>query len=103
MWLKHEQCEEVAKEAWETGGQVERGNSIESYLENCRIALTRWNSRVFGHMGKNIGRMQKRLQTLEEQAVGHSNHDQILETRKEQTNYMLWRKICGIRGHRVIG
>ena len=54
MWLKHEQCEEVVKEAWETRWQVGRDNYIECCVENCRIALTRWNSKVFNHVGKNI-------------------------------------------------
>ena len=68
MWLKHEQCEEVVKEAWETRWQVGRGNSIECCLENCKIALTRWNSKVFGHVGKNIERMHERSHTPEVEA-----------------------------------
>lgn len=70
MWLKHEQCEEVVRGAWEMGMHMERENTMEHYLENCRIALTIWNSRVFGHVGKNIDHMQGKLQSLETQAVG---------------------------------
>ena len=65
MWLKHEQCEEVVREAWETGIHMGRENTMEHCLENCRIALTAWNSRVFGHVGKNLEHMQKKLQSLE--------------------------------------
>ena len=60
MWLKHEQCEEVVREAWETGIHMGRENTVEHYLENCKIALTAWNSRFFGHVGKNIEHMQKK-------------------------------------------
>ena len=65
MWLKHEQCEEVVREAWETGIHMGRENTMEHCLENCRIALTAWNLRVFGHVGKNLEHVQKKLQSLE--------------------------------------
>ncbi|XP_075653882.1 uncharacterized protein LOC142624234 [Castanea sativa] len=83
MWLKHEQCEEVVKEAWETGLQSGRVNPIESCLEGCRIALTKWYSQVFGHVGKKLKQVQRKLQTLETHAIGLANKDQISETRRE--------------------
>ncbi|KAL0011468.1 hypothetical protein SO802_006576 [Lithocarpus litseifolius] len=81
--LKHAQCEEVVKEAWETGLQLGTVNPIESCLEGCRIALTKWNSQVFGHIGKKLDQVQRKLQTLEAHAIGLANKDQISETRRE--------------------
>ena len=82
MWLKHDQCEGVVKEAWEAGLWMQGTNPIEGCLESCRRALSRWNSQVFGHVGQNIERMQRELQLLESQAIGLSNQAQIGETRK---------------------
>ena len=82
MWLKHNQCEGVVKEAWESELWMQRTNPIEGCLENCRRALTRWNSQVFGHVGQNIERLQRALQLLDSHAVGLLNQTQIGETRK---------------------
>ena len=83
MWLKHEQCAGVVQEAWEIGIHMERENTLEYCLEQCRTKLTIWNSQVFGHVGKNIERIQGKLQALEAQAVGLSKQEQISETRVE--------------------
>ena len=61
MWLKHEQCAKVVQEAWEIGIHMGRENTLRRYLEHCRIALTTWNSQVFGHVRKNIERMLGKL------------------------------------------
>ena len=45
-------------------------------LSNC-------NDSNFGHVGKNIDRMQRKLQILETQAKGLSNQNYIMEARKE--------------------
>ena len=60
-----------------------RENTLEQCLEQCRTALTTWNSQVFGHVGNNIERIQGKLQSLEAQAVGLSKQEQIRETRME--------------------
>lgn len=60
MWLKHKQCEEVVREAWEMGMHMGR-DTVEHYLENCRIALIAWNSRVVDHVGKNIDHMRQQI------------------------------------------
>ncbi|KAF3975410.1 hypothetical protein CMV_001341 [Castanea mollissima] len=83
MWLKHEQCKKVVKEAWETGLELGRVIPIESCLEGCRIVLTKWNSQVFGHVGKKLEQVHRKLQTLETHAIGLANKDQISETRRE--------------------
>ena len=83
MWLKHDQCAEVVQEAREIGIHMGRENTLEYCLEQCRKNLTTWNSQVFGHVGKNIERIQGKLQSLEAQAVGLSKQDQISETRRE--------------------
>ena len=60
-----------------------RENTLEHCLEQCRKTLTTWNSQVFGHVGKNIERIQGKLQSLEAQVVGLSKQEQISETRME--------------------
>ena len=73
----------MVKIAWETGWQLEGENKLESCLENCRTALSNWNDSNSGHVGKNIDRMQRKLQILETQAKGLSNQNYIMEARKE--------------------
>ena len=67
----------------EIGSHMGRENTLECCLEQCRTKLTIWNSQVFGHVGKNIERIQGKLQALEAQAVGLSKQEQISETRAE--------------------
>ena len=83
MRLKNDQCEEVVKTAQETGWQLGVENKLESRLENCRIVLSNWNASNFGHVGKNIDQMQRKLQILETQARGLFNQHYIMEARKE--------------------
>ena len=64
-----------------------RENTLGHCLEHCRIALTTWNSQVFGHVGKNIERMQGKLQSLEAHAAGLSKQEQIRETRMELNKF----------------
>ncbi|XP_023907827.1 uncharacterized protein LOC112019538 [Quercus suber] len=51
--------------SWETGIHMGRENTLEHCLEHCRTLLSNWNSQVFGHVGKNIERIQGKLQSLE--------------------------------------
>nr|POE61701.1 hypothetical protein CFP56_51907 [Quercus suber] len=83
VWLKHKQCGVVVQEACEIGIHMARENTLEHCLEHCRIALSTWNSQVFGHVGKNIEHIQGKLQSLEAQVVGLSKQEQIRETRME--------------------
>ena len=41
------------------------GSTLESCLEKCRSSLEAWNKIVFGHVGRKVAELQKRLEWLE--------------------------------------
>ena len=83
MWLKDDRCGVIVEEAWADGslGRVE--NNFAACLDSCCMALTRWNIREFGHIGKKLAKAQDLLQALEERAVGLSNTLKVCQQRAE--------------------
>ena len=83
MWLKDDRCGMIVEEAWADGslGRVE--NNFAACLDSCCMALTRWNIREFGHIGKKLAKAQDLLQALEERAVGLSNTLKVCQQRAE--------------------
>ncbi|XP_075645895.1 uncharacterized protein LOC142617056 [Castanea sativa] len=73
MWLKDSSCEDVVNSAWEEGLHMGTEFPIESCLENFHAKLKVWNKNYFGHVGKNITRLQKHLQWLEMQPTSSEN------------------------------
>ena len=65
MWLKDERCEKVVLEAWEEGMCMASNFPIISCMETCRNKLEVWNANEYGHVGKKIACLQKRLEGLE--------------------------------------
>ena len=67
MWLKESSCEEVVRSAWEEGVIASSDWELNSCLKICRDRLEEWNKDVFGHVGRNISDLQRRLEWLESQ------------------------------------
>lgn len=63
MWLQDPRCDEVVQEAWQEGLCKQGGVQFENYMESCRARLVSWNKLEFGHVGRKIAEIQKRLQS----------------------------------------
>ena len=82
MWLKDEQCEEVVSEAWERGKSMGTQHLFTQCMEECR-SLSSWNKNTFGHVGRKISTLQKKLQWWEGRRDGLVNMGEVEETRVE--------------------
>ena len=67
MWLKYSRCEEVVNEAWDEGKSMGIGCTLNNCLDRCRVKLDAWNKLEFGHVGRMIAELQKKLEWLERQ------------------------------------
>ena len=65
MWLKNPKCEEVFQKAWDIGLMSDSTFPLTKCLESCHASLDVWNRNDFGHVGKEIARLQKYLEWLE--------------------------------------
>ena len=64
MWLRDERCSEVVNDARERGRNMGTNWPLLYCLEECRTSLIEWNKHSFGHVGKQITELQKKLQML---------------------------------------
>ena len=62
MWLQDQRCEGVVLDAWQEGLVSGSDFPILSCLELCRHKLEAWNVAEFGHVGKEISRLQRQLE-----------------------------------------
>ncbi|XP_075633826.1 uncharacterized protein LOC142606345 [Castanea sativa] len=65
MWLRDPCCAEVVQEAWQDGLFKPDDAQIMNCLDSCRERLTTWNKLEFGHVGRQISKLEKKLQCLE--------------------------------------
>lgn len=75
-------------EAWERGRRREAIYPFNKCLEECRYSLTRWNKNTFGHVGRKISALQKKLQWTESHTRNLDGMDDIHEI-KVKLNKML--------------
>ena len=83
MWLKDERCKDIVTEAWGEGLCLASYFPILSCMESCRNKLEVWNMTDYGHVGKKIASLQKRLEWLELQATSPDVIRDLKETRVE--------------------
>ncbi|XP_050290338.1 uncharacterized protein LOC126728582 [Quercus robur] len=83
MWIKKDDCAEVVKEAWERGQMLGLQNQFRLCMDECRSALQSWNKTNFGHVGRKIASLSKKLQWLECLPGGVANMEEINETKGE--------------------
>lgn len=65
MWLWDPWCTEVVQDAWNEGLYKTVGIPITNCLNSYKAQLAYWNKTEFGHMGRQITRLEKELQVLE--------------------------------------
>ncbi|XP_050240922.1 uncharacterized protein LOC126689788 [Quercus robur] len=83
MWLRDRRCEEIVHEAWEEGKVTNIENLLGSCLEKSRVRLESWNKTEFGHVGRKVTELQKRLEWLELQPSSPDINCELMSTRVE--------------------
>ena len=97
MWLRDQRCEEVVHEAWEEGKVTNTGSMLGSCLEKSRAKLETWNKTEFGHVGRKVTELQKRLEWLELQPSSPDINHELKSTRVELNCWLekeddMWRQ-----------
>ena len=86
MWLRDPRCAEVVHEAWSKGLYKIVDVPITNCLDNCKARLAHWNDTKFGHVGRQITRLEKELQVLEHNS--QSNFEQIQSVCKSLNSWL---------------
>ena len=100
MWLCDPQCDEVVQEAWYEGLCKPSGSPFTNCINNCRTRLQVWNKIEFGHIGRKIASLEKRIQRLELLNGSKEIADEIMEVRKALNIWLdadstMWQQIYG--------
>ena len=100
MWLRDPQCDEVVQEAWYEGLCKPSGSPFTNCINNCRTRLQVWNKIEFGHIGRKIASLEKRIQRLELLNGSKEIADEIMEVRKGLNIWLdadstMWQQIYG--------
>lgn len=74
MWLRDPKCAEVVQEAWLEGLYKPNGSQITNCLDSCKARLSSWNKNEFGYVGRQIARLEKELQVLEQNPPCNFEH-----------------------------
>ena len=88
MRLKDSRCEDIVKVAWEEGLQTGTCGFLRSCLEQCKHDLDACNKEEFGHVGRKIAELQRRLEWLELQPAS-PNMISDMRTTRADLNYWL--------------
>ena len=97
MWLRNQRCEEVVQNAREEGKLTSSGCMLGSCLEKCRSKLETWNKMEFGHVGRRVTEVQKRLEWIELQPPSPAINQELKRTRVELNCWLekeadMWRQ-----------
>nr|XP_023887252.1 uncharacterized protein LOC111999356 [Quercus suber] len=88
MWLRDERCSGVVNEAWEKGRIGGNDWPLLQCLEECRALLTEWNKHSFGHVGKQITVLQRKIQMLENMRGCEATLEDIYALKKELNRWL---------------
>lgn len=73
----------MVEEAWERGQNRGSHWPLEDCLEECQTLLMSRNKQTFGHVGKQIAELQKKLQVLENMKGNGTDLETIHATKLE--------------------
>lgn len=76
-------CEEIIKEAWQTGEVCNPGSNVSSKISICSEKLAQWNKKEFGHIGRAIKQCRERLEALEARHNDVNGRKEIYECKME--------------------
>ena len=76
----------MVSEAWERGLLSNSGCSLINCFQACREDLSVWNKKEFGHVGRQISQLQKKLQLLE--ASGVASSEELRTAKADLTTWL---------------
>lgn len=79
MWLQDPQCVEIVQDAWHEGLYKLDGVAIINCHASYRNRLLVWNKHEFGHVGKQIVRLNQKLQILEQHPLHNDSEIQEVQ------------------------
>ena len=84
-------------EAWERGCISHSQWPLEACLEEFQTSLRDWNKTTFGHVGKQVTDLRKKLQMLEAMKCNATNMEEIHATKVELNRWLgieeeMWRQ-----------
>lgn len=88
MWLKDQRCEQVVNDAWLKGMTSAEGNVLQNCLEQWWASLDDWNKKLFGHVGKKVAELQKKVEWLELQPSSTETNKVLRSTRFELNSWL---------------
>ena len=59
------------------------GSTLGNCLEKCRASLEAWNKIEFGHVGRKVAELQKRLEWIELQPSSPKINNELMRTRAD--------------------
>ena len=89
MWLRDDRCDELVTAAWERGMHEGSEWPFSNCIEECRTALVSWNKNTFGHVGRKISSLQKKLQCLEERRSNNAVMEEVQGTKMELNKMLM--------------
>ena len=72
----------MVSESWQEGLCKFGGSPFTNCIDRCRERLLVWNKVEFGHVGRNIVRLQRKLQQLELLPTIGAIKEELQEVRK---------------------
>lgn len=78
----------MVEEAWERGRSSYSQWPLEACLDECQRSLKSWNVHTFGHVGKQVATIQKKLQVLEAMKGNGMDLEEIHATKLEFNRWL---------------
>lgn len=88
MWLEDERFNEVVQEAWERGRGRDSQWPLEACIGECQVSLNFWNKQSFGHVGKHVSDLQRKLQLLENLKGAATDLDEVHNVKRELNKWL---------------
>ena len=88
MWLTDKGCSDTVEAMWSINCNESWDTRVLRKLESCGAALTKWSTKSFGSVKKQLESARKRLKTAQNQAIrsGDSSRMRLL---KDEVNQLL--------------
>ena len=88
MWVSDPSCVEVVSAAWSARPADDPVERLIERVETCAGELSRWNRKVFGHVGTEIHKLDVQLQGQRDAVSRRETLGQIREWRRREE--ILW-------------
>ncbi|KAJ8436632.1 LOW QUALITY PROTEIN: hypothetical protein Cgig2_029878 [Carnegiea gigantea] len=88
MWFTEPSYKEVIERTWSSTMRNDAVENLVAKLDTCSAALSKWNIKTFGHVGRKISKLEARLQHNKDALSRRKMLSDIREWRKKEQ--ILW-------------